>query len=117
MTSGLIVPVQDKRQNPIWIPFQHASSQITTFELPAGFEVAHALPARATIKGPGHTFTYSWSRSAEGKLVWAGVLDVATTGVAVEDYGAMVKFVAQVRKAIKTGVIVQPVRTAPEPSA
>ena len=116
MTSSLFIPIQEARHNPIWLPFQYVVSQITTFELPEGLEIPDRLPEGATITGPGHEFRYSWNRNPEGELVWTGVLDVLTTRIDEARYDALVDFLADVRKALKKGVMAKPTGSIEEAS-
>lgn len=106
--SGLPVPIQENRSNPIWLPFQYSVSQETVFELGDGFVAPTSLPEETRIQGPGLSFHCSWHRESDSEISWRSLLEVSTTRIGEEDYTRAIVFASSVRKALKCGVVATP---------
>jgi hypothetical protein len=111
-SGQLAIPIQERRTQPIWLPFAFSIGAQTVFELPEGYTADIPDEPRSNA-GPGMRFHDNWAQRSSGReIVWTGSLTVDTVEIAPEDYEKAGEFARRVVQLLRQGIVAHHVSSA-----
>jgi hypothetical protein len=112
LLDRLVLPKQEKRQQPVFWAYGRAMRVQTVFRLPDGFSVGH-IPPQSRLSGPGLRFEAGWERGeGDRTVVFTGRIVILKPTVETGDYPAAREFALQVEEYLRQAAVLAPAGSA-----